>query len=363
MPPLKRFNNNLWKGRCPVRTVGKLVCFLALLPLFLGAETIYDFIPRHSQLVLQVNLNDIAGMKTIQDDLIRNVSRQTGISKDKDKSLEFNGLAESFIIVMPVLTEDEFLIFVKTKGAPQDFRRRLEEMTGIRHTSVKNQGLEEHHIILEDTSLLPGVQTKTRTFAWAFIGKNIAVCAKDNLNGYLKYLKDRGLAAERRKELTGDKLLAAGFVEITPDFLAENPFLPQIRRAVYSIGGEPSGAVRIKALAACSDDKNANQTQIQFQQYVMVGGIMLNQLDPELMQEWVSAIRVSREKNDVLLNAAFAAAFINRLAAASEKVAAQFNPTAQTQSQAQTQPQANQPAQSKPQAQSPVQPAAKKETR
>ena len=70
----------------------------------------------------------------------------------------------------------------------------------------------------------------------------------------------------------------------------------------------------------------ANQTLIQIQQYVMVGGLMLNQVDPELMQEWITSIRAGRDKNAVSVNAFFTKSFITRLAAASEKAAEELNP-------------------------------------
>ena len=64
---------------------------------------------------------------------------------------------------------------------------------------------------------------------------------------------------------------------------------------------------------------------MQAQQYVMVGGIMLNQLDPELMQEWLTSVKATRDKTAVNLNAYFSKRFITRLTEASDKLAATLN--------------------------------------
>ena len=93
--------------------------------------------------------------------------------------------------------------------------------------------------------------------------------------------------------------LAAGYSVISAQFLAENPFLPRIRRAVYSLTAGKDGSLQIRASAVCADEELANQTLMQVQQYIMVGGIFLNQLDPELMQEWLTSVRVNRDKATV----------------------------------------------------------------
>ena len=164
---------------------------------------------------------------------------------------------------------------------------------------------------------------KKRTFAVRFLCPNVAVFAKDGLSNYRS---TAGLPEKKRKELNVPKALVSGFVEFTPEFLADNPYLPQIQRAVYSLSGGKDGSVRIQAAAVCADEKMANQTMIQVQQFVMVGGLMLNQVDPELMQEWITSVRVGRDKNAVSVNAFFTKSFINRLAAASEKAAEELNP-------------------------------------
>ena len=56
-----------------------------ILPQFLCANEIYRFIPSNSQQVLQVNLNDLAGMESIRQDLVSNINRQTGLDPKNEK--------------------------------------------------------------------------------------------------------------------------------------------------------------------------------------------------------------------------------------------------------------------------------------
>ncbi len=286
----------------------------------LCANDIYRFIPAGSQQVLQVNLNDIVGTEAIQQDLVRNINRQTGLEPENDKVQGFSSLVEKLVAVTPVLTVDETFIFVKTKMPEADFCRKIEELTGSKLLPVPGTNPVERRFTLEGNQLFPGVSLKKRTFAVMFLSGNVAVFAKDDLSGYRKF-KGLGLSEKQRKELNPPKALAAGFIEFTAEFLADNPYLPQIQRAVYMLSAGKDGSVRINAAAVCMNEQMANQTLIQIQQFVMVGGMMLNQLDPELMQEWITSVRAGRDQNEVSINAFFTRDFINRLTAASEKLA------------------------------------------
>ena len=289
----------------------------------LYANEIYQFIPANSQQVLQVNLNAVAGMETIQQDLVRNINRQTGLDPKNEKLQNFGSLVERLVAVTPDLMVDETFIFVKIKIPEAEFCRKIEELTGSKLVPLPGTKPVERRFTLEGNQVFPGVALKKRTFAVMFLSGNVAVFAKNDLSNYRKINKGPGISEQLRKELNPPKALAAGFVVFTADFLAENPYLPQIRRARYALSAEKDGSLRIKASAVCPDKKMAKQTLAQVQQFVMVGGMMLNQLDPELMQEWITSVRVGRDKNEVAVNAFFTRDFINRLAAASEKLTAE----------------------------------------
>ena len=300
-----------------------IAAITAFLPLFLCANEIYRFIPSNSQQVLQINLKDLAGMESIRQDLVSNLNRQTGLDPKNEKVQDFGNLIEKIIAVTPDLMVDETFIFVKFKITEAEFCRKIEELTGSKLVPVPGPAPVERRFIIEGNHIFPGVALKKRTFAVRFLGPNVAVFAKEGLSNYRS---TAGLPEKKRKELDVPKALVSGFVEFTPEFLADNPYLPQIQRAVYSLSGEKDGSVRIQATAGCADEKMANQTLIQIQQYVMVGGLMLNQVDQELMQEWITSIRAGRDKNTVSVNAFFTKSFITRLTAASEKAAAELNP-------------------------------------
>lgn len=303
-----------------MRTVLIAVFAAMILSLTLGANEIYRFIPANSQQVLQVNLNDAAGMEIIQQDLIRNINRQTGLDPKNNKTQDFSSLIEKLIAVTPDLMVDETFIFVKIKITEAEFCRKIEEITGSKLVPVPGTNPTERRFTLEGDQVFPGISLKKRTFAVTLLSKNVAVFAKDDLSNYHK-IKRSGLSKKQIKELNPPKALAAGFVEFTAEFLADNPYLPQIQRAGYTLSAEKDGSLRINASAVCIEEQMANQTLIQIQQFVMIGGMMLNQLDPELMQEWITSVRAGRDKNTVGVNALFTKSFITRLAAASEKLA------------------------------------------
>lgn len=302
----------------------RIYCLSVLINLFFtavltGAE-IYDFIPRHSQQAVQINMNVLQGAEDLRDDMIRNFFRHSGIENKKYNINDFNGLIEKIIIVTPDLTEDLTFVLIKTRMPEKEFCRRLEELTGIRQTTVGNPPAPVRTVTFAGSEIFPGLSTKKRTFAFAFLTPDIAVFAKDNLNAWRQY-RDRGLPESKRKHLAVPKAIAAGFLEMTPDFLAEYPLLPQILSASYSLSPGPADSLLIKAAASCANEKTAELTQKQFQQYVMVGGIVLNQVDPELMQDWLTSVRISREKNRILLNAFFTRQFLTKLEKASDKLA------------------------------------------
>ena len=302
-----------------------IAAITVILPQFLCANEIYRFIPSNSQQVLQINLKDLAGMESIRQDLVSNINRQTGLDPKNEKMQDFGNLIEKIIAVTPDLMVDETFIFVKIKITEAEFCRKIEELTGSKLVPVPGPAPVERRFIIEGNHIFPGVALKKRTFAVRFMGPNVAVFAKDSCFK-LGLFSSIGISEKKLKELNMPKALVSGFVEFTPEFLADNPYLPQIQRAVYSLSGEKDGSVQIQAAAVCADEKMASQTQIQVQQFVMVGGLMLNQVDPELMQEWITSVRVGRDKNAVSLNAFFTKSFINRLAAASEKAAEELNP-------------------------------------
>ena len=286
---------------------------------FQTAAGIYDFIPRHSQQVLQINLDALQGMEDLRDDMVRNVFRHSGIENKKYNINDFNSLVEKVVIVTPVLTEDLTFILIKTRLPETEFCRRLEEMTGIRQMVVGIPPSRVRTITFSESEIFPGLPTKKRTISFAFLTPDTAVFAKDNLNAWERF-RDRGLPDQLRKKLAVPKALAAGFLKTTPEFLADNPLLPQVVSASYSLSPGPANSLVIKAAASCADEKSADLTQKQFQQYVMVGGIFLNQVDPELMQDWITSVRISREKKRIFLNAFFTRQFLTRLESALDKL-------------------------------------------
>ena len=291
---------------------------------FLKAAEIYDFIPRQSQQALQINLNVLQGMEQLRDDIVRNVFRHSGIENKKYNINDFNKLAEKLIIVTPVLTEDLTFVLIKTRMPEKEFCRGLEEMTGIRQTIVGTPPARFRTVTFAGSEIFSGLPTQKRTFAFAFLAPDIVVFAKDDLNAWRQY-GNPGLPEQKRKYLAAPKAFAAGFFETTPAFLANNPFLPQIQRASYSLSSGPANSLLIKAAAVGADEKKAELTQQQFQQYVMVGGIVLNQVDPELMQDWLSSVSINRRKNHILLNAFFTRQFLARLENASDKLCENMN--------------------------------------
>ena len=298
-------------------------CLIVLINVFSAAfqtvAGIYDFIPRHSQQVLQINLDVLRGMENLRDDMIRNVFRHSGIDNKKYNVNDFNSLVEKMVVVTPVLTEDLTFVLIRTRMPETEFCRRLEEVTGIRQKVVGTPPSRIRTITFTGSEIFPGLSTKKRTVSFVFLAPDIAVFAKDDLKAWNRF-RDRGLPDQSRKKLAVPKALAAGFLKTTPEFLADNPLLPQVVSASYSLSPGPANSLLIKAAASCADEKFADLTQKQFQQYVMVGGIFLNQIDPELMQDWITSVRINREKNRIFLNAFFTRQFLTRLENALDKL-------------------------------------------
>ena len=298
-------------------------CLIVLINVFSAvfqtAAGIYDFIPRHSQQILQINLDVLQGMENLRDDMVRNVFRHSGIENKKYNINDFNSLVEKIVIVTPVLTEDLTFVLIKTRIPETEFCRRMEELTGIRQKAVGTPPSRVRTVTFSGSEMFFGLSNKKRTFSFVFLTPHIAVFAKDDLKAWERF-RDRGLPDQTRKTLAVPKALAAGFLKTTPEFLADNPLLPQVVSASFSLLPGPANSLLIKAAASCADEKSADLTQKQFQQYIMVGGIFLNQVDPELMQDWITSVRIDREKNRIFLNAYFTRQFLTRLESALDKL-------------------------------------------
>ena len=303
-----------------------LLAWLPFLPLTAG---IYDHVPAGSGQILRIDLRDSAGKGAVRDDLLQQLSRQSGLDEKKLGPEVFLETIEEVLVVTPSLTDDYTLVFVKTKVSEEVFCRKLTERTGLSVQPVKVLDRTENRVFIPSGSLFPGLSAKPRTVAFVFLEKDIAVFSKDTLTPYLT-LKRYGVSPEKRRYLESAGALVAGFIEPDAGFLKENPFFPPLRLAYYSLTSEPSGGVRIRAAAECPDEKTASQVQVQVQQYVMLGGILLNQAAPELAQEWMSMIRVRRKTTEVLLDADISASFIMSLSAASAQLTESLNPPAET---------------------------------
>ena len=301
-----------------------LLAWLPFLPL---AAEICDLVPAGSGLVLRIDLRDAAGKGAVRDDLLRQLSRQSGLDEKKLGPEVFVETIGEVLVVTPSLTDDYTLVFVKTKVTEEVFCRKLTEKTALKVETVKVLDRTEKRLFIPSGSLFPGISAKPRTVAFAFLEKDIAVFAKDTLVPYWAF-KRYGIAPAKRRHLESNGALVTGFIEPDAGFLRENPFFPPLRLAYYSLAGEPSGGVRIRAAAECPDEKAASQVQVQLQQYVMLGGIFLNQSAPELAQEWLSMVRVRRTKTEVFLDADISASFIMGLSAASAQLTENLNPKA-----------------------------------
>ena len=134
-------------------------CLIVLINIFsaafLTAAEIYDFIPRHSQLAVQINLDVLQDMENLRDDMVRNVIRHSGIENKKYNVNDFNSLVEKIIIVTPVLTEDLTFVLIKTRIPETEFCRRLEEMTGIRQKVVGTPSSRVRTVTFSGSEIFP----------------------------------------------------------------------------------------------------------------------------------------------------------------------------------------------------------------
>ena len=304
-----------------------LAVLLSGLSVFTFAGDLLNHVPRRSAMVVKI---DFAALNRTTEFLrkevvLRDVVRQSGIADGKLDSDTIQSMIDEILIVTPVLTTDYTLVFVKTKVTEEMFCKKLAELTNVRQISVKTPVGTEKRITLPAGRSFSGGSSNTRTFAFAFLEQNIAVFAKDTLSPYRNY-RLYGMVKPNRAALNVPKALAAGFLEMSSEFLMENPMLPPFQRVTWSLVSGPAESLRINAAAECPGEEAAKQMQMQVQQYVMIGGIFLNQTAPELMQEWMNAVKVRSEGPKVRLTADFSKRFLEQLAATSEKMTEKADP-------------------------------------
>ena len=304
-----------------IRVRCSAVVFSILFPLAALTAEVYDFIPRHSEQVIQINLTDIPGMENVRSDLVNTVSRQGGFDGKSDKSVDISKDITKIMAVTPKLTEDETFIVVTLKVPESEFCRHLEQLTGMRHSPVRRGNRIERQFVLPEGSPFFGIPSKKRTFVYAFPAVGVVVFAKDTLDRYFAQI-GRGLSKADRTALQNPLALVAGFTKLSPQLLADYPLLPPFYQTVYSLSAGTAGSIRLQGEFSCSDAESAEQVKQQLQQYVMVGGFLLNQYDPELMREWMQQIKVNTRQTVVTVKGDLSRAFLERLTAASEKMSA-----------------------------------------
>ena len=279
---------------------------------------LFDFVPRNSCQVLKLDLVAIEKMEIWQNDTFKNFSRQANFDGEKYNPRQISGMATEILIVNPVLMKDTTFIFVRTELTKEAFLSKLEQITGVRHISVKTRNRTEYRITLPPIQFPPGDTPASRTFSFAFLSPHSIVFAKDSLDDFWTF-KPLGLPLEKRKYFQAKNFLAGGFLETDPAFLQEKSFLPPFQRLIYFFAADPPGALRFQAEAACVDKAAANQVLMMFQQYVMIGGLFFNQAAPELMQEWTQGINILQNDTVVRMKADFSKGFLTRLLSAAEK--------------------------------------------
>lgn len=304
-----------------IRIICSIVIFSVLFPWVALSADVYDFIPRHSEQVIQINLTDIPGMESFRKDLVDTVSRQTGFDGKSDKSVDISKDIAKILVVNPKLTEDETFIFVALKVPESDFCRNLEKLTGSRHSVVRRGTRLERQFVLPEGNSFFGIPSKKRTFVYAFPGSGVAVFAKDTLVRYFDQKKNLlGLLKADRTALQNPLALAAGFTRISPQLQEDYPLFPPFYQTVYSLSAGKAGSIRLQGVFSCVDTEAAALVQQQLRQYVTIGGFLLNQYDPELMREWVQQIKVQSSRTVVTVKGELSRAFLDRLAAASEQM-------------------------------------------
>lgn len=282
----------------------------------LSAANLMDFVPRRASQIVRIDVQAVSAWKIFQDDLSSVVSRQTKIDGLKDNPFTMKELVDEIIIVTPVLTEEDTFVFVKTRVPEKMFCQKLEELFGARHISVEVMNRTEKRISLPAMRLSFGPKSGKRTLAFAFLAENMAVFAENSLEKYWN-CKIYGLSKQIRQSFWVPNFLAVGRLEMEPRFLQEHPFLPPFQRLVYSFARGPAESLQIKATVGCGSEEAANRVQMQVQQYVMMGGIILNQVSPELMQEWINLVKISRKNNEIFVQGDFSRSFLNAMMNAS----------------------------------------------
>ena len=302
-----------------IRNRCSAVIFSVLFPLAAMTADIYDFIPRQSDQVIQINLTDTPETESIRKDLIGTVSRQTGFDGASDKSVDIMKDISKIVVVNPNLTEDETLIFLELKVSEKDFCRDLEKLTGSRHSTVSRGNRIERQFVQPENMTFFGIPYKKRVFAYAFPDPKVAVFAKNSLDSYYAR-KPLGLLKAERSSLQKPLALVAGFTRMNPQLLEDHPLLPPFYQTVYSLSAGQAGSVRLLGEFSCSDAESAEQVRQLFLQYVSISGFLLNQYDPELMREWMQQIKVTSSQTVVTVKGELSRAFLERLAAASEQM-------------------------------------------
>ncbi|MBQ9337039.1 MAG: hypothetical protein IJS14_07080 [Lentisphaeria bacterium] len=292
---------------------------LLVLPLFLSAAEVLDFVPPAARMVFRIDLaENLPGLNDVREDLLTTVSRQSGFDEKNNKSSNISKLLQEITVVTPNLTEDYSFVVVKTKVTEQVFCSELEKMTGVQPKSVKTGKTSEYRMAFANFGVGSVLAPKQRTFAFAFVADKIAVFSKDSLERFRSFQK-LGLDPKDRKLLLVPKTIAAGFVKMDPEFLLENPLLPPFDLAVTSLAAGPAGSLVVNMSFTAADKPAAKQLQKYLQQMVMVGAMLLNQTDEDLMQEWMTSVKVKREENTVLVKGVFTRFFIDRLAGMADR--------------------------------------------
>ena len=292
-----------------------LLCFVFLcLTVILPAAEVMDFAPTHAAMIFRIDLSQpLPGLEDVRNDLLTTASRQSGFDGKNDKSANISKLLQEVLIVTPKLTEDFSFIIVKMKVTEKEFCAELEKMTGQAPTSVKGTKPTEYRLQFADMGVGSLLAKKKRIFAFAFLAENIAVFAKDSLDRFRTF-KPLGLIPKDRKILLNPKFISAGFVKMDPEFLMENPLVPPFEYAFCVLTAGPASSLQVKMDFAAADTKAAKQLQKYIQQMVMVGAMLLNQSDEELMMEWMASVKVNRNEELVNVSALFTRSFIDRLA-------------------------------------------------
>lgn len=304
-----------------IRNRFSVVIFSVLLPVVALTADIYDFVPRQSDQVIQIDLTDIPGMESVKKDLTDTFSRQTGIDGKSDKYVAISKDIAKILIVTLNLTEDETFVIVGLRVPENDFCRDLEKLTGVQHAVVKRASRIERQFVLQKGNSILGIPFKKRTFVYSFPAVGVAVFAKNTLDRYFAG-KPWGLPKADRTPFQYPTALVSGFTRMNPQLLQDNPLLPPFYRTVYSLSAGQAGSIRFQGEFSCTDAESAEMVKQQLRQYVNIGGFLLNQYDPELMREWMQQVKINSSSTAVTVNGELSRAFLERLAAASEQMSA-----------------------------------------